>query len=156
MPATPNDSSTGGFVQPYSPPAVPLNDDTFDALMQGMVAGISGLPGDMVRPRWQPVPPKMPEATVDWCAIGVLDQAPEYGPYIQHWPGEPGNQYDRTKQGFDEYLNVVKMEIMATFYGPNASAYANIFRDGLSVGQNRDTLFANGMQLVSSDSVMSK
>src|SRR5574340_383319 len=65
-----NTSATGGYLSPDAS-ALPLEGDALDALLQGMVVGITGLPGAMVRPRWQSVVPKQPEPTVDWCAIGI-------------------------------------------------------------------------------------
>jgi hypothetical protein len=151
-----NDSSTGGFVAPYSPPVPPLDDDALDQLLQQLVAGVTGLPGTLVRPRWQGTPPIMPEPATDWCAIGVIDATPECGAVLLHWRGEPTNIADIAGQGFDEYQSMVTLRIMASFYGPNAAANADLFRDGLSVGQNRETLFANNSQLVSTDCVMGK
>src|SRR4051812_9766277 len=55
-----NDSSTGGYLSPVVASSA-LQDAALDALLQQMVAGITGLPGNMVRPRWQPVTPKQPE-----------------------------------------------------------------------------------------------
>jgi hypothetical protein len=151
-----NDSSTGGFVRSYAPPVPPSCDDAFDAIMQNMVSGITGIPGNLVRPRWQPILPQIPEPTVDWCAIGVVYENPEYSSVVRHWQGEPTNPGDRNGQGFDEYNGIVFVEILSSFYGPNASANANAFRDGLSIGQNREALYLANMQLVSYDGRMVK
>jgi len=144
-----NDSSTGGYLVPSSPP--PLEDSALDAILQGVVVGITGLPGTMVSPRWQPVVRKQPEAVVDWCAIGVVSETPEFSAYTRHWPGEPSDPDDRAGQGYDEQIRHETLEVMASFYGPNSRGNANMFRAGLAVAQNREALYFQNMNFVSTD-----
>lgn len=134
----PNDSSTGGYLSPgvASPP---LEDLDLDAVLQPVVVGITGLPGAMVRPRWQPVVPKQPEPDVDWCAIGVLDIRPEDTPVLQHVPGG---------EGTDEMVRHELLDVLASFYGPRAGRFASMLHDGLFVPQNREGLRAAGMALI--------
>jgi hypothetical protein len=79
-----NTSATGGLLAPVAE-VPPLTDDALDALFQVAVSGITGISGALVRPRWQPTPPKHPEPSVDWCAIGITDITPDDGPSIQHF-----------------------------------------------------------------------
>jgi len=131
-----NDSSTGGYLPPAGTPA-PAEDTALDALLQLVVVGITGLPGNMVRPRWQPNPPKQPEPSVNWCAIGVTVITPDAGPYIEHVATDQDNlQRHET------------IEMACTFYGPQAGTNAALLRDGLSVPQNTETLQLNGMGFV--------
>ena len=133
----PNTSATGGFLQPTSPPA--LEDDALAIALQATVAGITGIDGTLVRPRWQATPPQQPEAQVDWCGIGVLNEEPEGNMVMQHDPSGDGFSVS--------YQNVI-LEVMASFYGPNAGGYANILREGLLVTQNRDAMKALNLNLV--------
>lgn len=126
----PNTSATGGYLPP-SVASPPLEGDALDAEFQKAVVGITGLPGAMVRPRWQPGNPKQPEPGVDWCAIGVTLQTPDATPHIQHDPA--GNGLDRLKR--HEAINV-----LCTFYGPNGMRYAATLRDGLQMPQNLEAL----------------
>lgn len=111
---------------PYLTPAAlpaPLYDDALDDLFQGLLAGITGLPGDLVRPRYQRKPPKQPAADVTWCAVGVMDIDPDAGPALD----------------VDQVGALVRHEtlhVLASFYGPNASAAAAQARDGLTLPQN--------------------
>jgi len=57
----------------------PLMDAALDAVFQALVVGITGLPGTLVRPRWQPVPPTQPSVTTNWAAIGVTTNAADAG-----------------------------------------------------------------------------
>ncbi len=131
-----NSSATGGYLTPNIP--YPLDDDSLDALLQGLVVGCTGLDGSLVRPRWQAAAPKQPPTNVNWCAIGVMTFDPDDGPWIAYDPSNDVGLYYR-----HETLNVV-----ATFYGPNAGQYAGILRDGLAIPQNTDVLRANAMAYV--------
>lgn len=133
-----NDSSTGGYLIPtaISPP---LEDSALDAIFQQMIVGITGLPGAMVRPRWQQTVPKQPETTVNWCALGVTVQIPDDGPAIVHNP---------TRDGSDTYIRHEQIDVLASFYGPNAKQYAQQLADGLAIPQNLEQLKANDMNSV--------
>jgi len=96
----------------------------------------------MVRPRWQLQPPNLPDVGIDWCAVGVLDTRP-LGIYPATWPflyGDPDNlvQYQRHEE----------FELMCSFYGPQADAYASNLHDGACVWQNYHVLKRVGIKLV--------
>lgn len=133
-----NDSSTGGFIPPAGSPA-PLTDAALDALFQQLVVGVTGLAGDMVRPRWQPIVPKQPDPSTNWCAIGVTDIAPDDYPSEVH--SGAGN-------GSDTQSDHESITVIASFYGPNALANAKQLRSGLYVAQNRETLVAANINLI--------
>jgi len=134
-----NDSSTGGYLAPFAPP--PPDDADFDKIVQAAVVGITGLPGNLVRPRWQPVAPIQPEATVNWCAIGVISYAPDANAAFL-------GSTDGQSQSSQRHEAI---ELLASFYGPSASGYAHLMRDGIAVGQNRDALRASGVAVVGTD-----
>jgi len=133
----PNTSATGGYLAPVG--AVPADDLDLDVLLQGAVAGITGLPGEMVRPRWQPVTPRQPEPNENWCAIGIASEQPENTPSIEHDPGSGTSTLKRHPV----------FEVLASFYGPAAGRYAATLRDGLYIPQNREPLRAAGVAVVS-------
>ncbi|MDE1905295.1 MAG: hypothetical protein KGH75_02435 [Rhodospirillales bacterium] len=139
-----NDSSTGGFLPPAGSPA-PVEDLALDAVVQQLVVGITGLPGNLVRPRWQPTVPKQPEASTNWCAIGVLEIEPDNAPAIIHQAA--GNGADLLRR--DE-----RVTVLASFYGPAGMANAALLRDGLYLAQNNDFLSSNGIGLVDTTSIV--
>ncbi|EKS9840587.1 hypothetical protein QDD82_001373 [Burkholderia cepacia] len=124
------DSSTGGYLAP-AVDAPPSEDDALDDLVHDLIAGVTSLQPDLVRPRWQPTVPKQPEPSVDWCAFGVQEQEPDAGPAIQH---------DGTGDGHDTYIRHQDVDVMCTFYGPRAKGYAQRLADGLAIPQNREQL----------------
>lgn len=138
-----NTSATGGYIQPAST-AVPEEDLALDVILQDMVAGITGLAGEMVRPRWQPTQARMPEVTANWCAIGVNMIRPDDNAAISH---------DPTGDGADSLVRHEDIELLSTFYGPEAAMRAAMLRDGLQIAQNREALTANGIGFVTAGEV---
>jgi len=131
-------SATGGYLSPTS--AAPDEDAALDDDLTEAVEGITGLPGDLVRPRWQPKPPKMPAPDIDWCAIGVADD--------DTTPGYPYLAHDGTAGGSSTQSTAEQMTVLASFYGPNARAFTKLLRDGLFLDQNREQLKLKGLFFV--------
>lgn len=140
-----NTSATGGYLAPTS--AAPANDDALEDILQAALAGIAGLDGSLVRPRFQPGNPKQPEASVDWCAFGVTDTSPEDMPYVAHDGNANGGLGQDNMQRHEDFT------ALATFYGPNAKGYAERVRDGLYIPQNREELAANLIAFVNTDTI---
>lgn len=134
-----NDSSTGGYLAPVDAQPPP-DDAALDAIFQQLVVGVTGLPGSLVRPRWQPIVPKQPEASVNWCAIGVNEQDPDASPVLQH---------NSAGDGSDTYIRHQSIDVLCSFYGPGAKGYAQLLADGLCVPQNIEQIKARGMAFVS-------
>jgi hypothetical protein len=132
-----NDSTSAGYITPVVDAT--LSDDPLADALQRMVAGITGLPGQMVRPRFQVDPPDMPENDQDWCAISVAEADPPAGNMEQTQDGAADGGLGQTKaRGYET------MTALASFYGPKAQHYATLLRDGLLISQNRDTMQADG------------
>ncbi|HDV6327447.1 TPA: hypothetical protein RJR39_003540 [Burkholderia cenocepacia] len=134
-----NDSSTGGYLAP-AVDAPPDEDDALDDLLHDLIAGITALPPDLVRPRWQPVVAKQPEPGVNWCAFGIQTQTPDASPAIVH---------NGADEGSDTYIRHQDLEVLGTFYGPAAKGYAQRLADGLALPQNREQLQLLDMAFVS-------
>jgi hypothetical protein len=117
-----------------------LEDAALDAALQAAAVGMTGLDGTLVRPLWQNPPPKQPDPTVNWCAIGVLGFTPDAGPYITHIAGPL-----ITDPSADLEIRHEEFEVLTAFYGPNARAYSTILRDGLGVTQNLEPLKSQGL-----------
>lgn len=130
-----NDSASGGYLLPTDSV---VNDDALEDLLQSVVVGITGLPGDLVRPRWQPDPPPLPDVAVNWCAIGSIDFDTEGTASIEHDPDADAGM------GQDDLTTWETFDVVASFYGPNSQRYAGILRDGLQIGQNREAMWLAG------------
>ncbi|MGS0981347.1 phage neck terminator protein [Burkholderia glumae] len=130
-----NDSSTGGYLAP-TVDVPPDEDDALDGLVHDLIAGVTALSPDQVRPRWRTTVLKQPAPDANWCAFGVSDQAPDASPVIQH---------DGTGDGSDTYIRHQGIEVACSFYGPNAKGYAQRLADSLAIPQNREALGVNDM-----------
>ena len=131
----PNTSATGGYLAPAASPA-PLEGQSFDDFLQQVVVGISGVEGKYVRPRWQRTPPNQPDFDVDWIAFGITSQRPDTYAYVGPFgTGAAGETIQRHEA----------CDILLSFYGPNATAVMERFREGTQIAQNREALFLAGM-----------
>ena len=146
-----NTSATGGYLAPAAE-TPPLTDDALDALFQAAVSAVTGLSGQYVRPRWQPVPPRQPEPSTDWAAIGILEITPDDGPHIQHVGSNVGGTGE---VGRDDYIRHETITLLCTFHGPLGMRYAAKLRDGLGIPQNTEGLRANGIGFVESGPIRS-
>jgi hypothetical protein len=141
----PNTSATGGYLAPAPTPA-PVEGDALMQLLQQVVVGVTGMDGMLVRPRWQLNEPNQPSVTTDWCAIGVMRRIAQDYPYQQHNPAGDGST---------RMLRWETLEILASFYGPNAASNAKLLRDGLYVWQNRAALRAANINVIDADEILS-
>lgn len=138
----PNTSASGGYLVPTS--AELLEGDALDDILTEAVAGITGLDGKLVRPKWQPKPPKRPALSVDWCALGVTENAADAGPVIEH---------NATGLGEDRYTRHKDITVLATFYGPNGKSFAQRLEDGINIPQNLEQLQENSISFISTGTI---
>lgn len=137
-----NDSSTGGPLGPTSAP--PPDDLDLDTIIGTLIAGVTGLPGDMVRPRWQETQPRVPDVTETWIAVGVTATMPDDTPVqIHHGEGD----------GYTILRTFYRLDVLASFYGPKGDAYAKLTRDSFYVGQNREAMRSYGLNLIGFDTI---
>lgn len=139
-----NDSSTGGALLPTNST---LTGDARDDVLQALIVSITGLDGSLVRPRWQPNPPKQPAPDVDWCAIGITDDEPGASVAIIHDPTADDGQ------GADIMIRHRNLSVLASFYGPNSAAYAEQAQDGLALPQNIEILQSQLMTYSNTDTI---
>lgn len=129
----PNTSATGGYLADVTPPAEGV---TLRRFIGELLRGVTGLPGDLVRPSWQENPPPMPAYGTDWLAYGVTARRVEAG---EPWQAE---KTDGTGSALRRHE---MLDVQVTAYGNNAEAILASLRDGLDVAQNREQLFLAGV-----------
>ena len=130
---TGNTSATGGYLSPTDE-AIPGGLSLEDFLVS-IVQQITGISGDLVRPLWQAEPPKQPDITVDWVAVGLKDiHTKSLDAYVE--------QQDDGGATLQQHEFV---DLFCSFYGPNSVTYSTRFRDGLKISQNREQLLLAGM-----------
>jgi hypothetical protein len=127
---TPNTSATGGYILPTS--TLPIQGKlTLEQFVQSVLVGISGLPGNLIRPKFQVKPPQQPEVEVNWIAFDANESIPDTYAY------ETTNAQGQTINERQETLL-----IKCSFYGPNGLGYYKLVRDGLQMTQNLEALRA--------------
>lgn len=132
-----NASSIAGYLTPTTP--LPVDDEFLGRRLSNLVAGVTGLPGNLVRPRWQRDPGPIPGPDVNWAAVGVISY-PNPGGTPVFYHVSDGDGHNDVRDGGD-------VQAIATFYGPSCSAYARLCRTGLWVGQNWEQLGPLGISL---------
>lgn len=130
-----NTSATGGFLQ-HSPAQ---GQHQLEDVLHDVFTGITGFADELVRPRWQPDPPEVPEPDVNWCAFGITQFDPANFPEIRHH-GEG--------DGHDELVDYEELQVLVSFYGPLHMVNARALRRGLHVQQNRALLRPAGLAFV--------
>lgn len=132
-----NTSATGGYLLPGTSPT-PVEGTSFEDFLHDVIAGITGLSGKLMRPRWQDEPPNIPQAATTWAAFGITAWDPDTYAVERENPVGDGSV---------DLIRHETNEILVSFYGPDSSLYAGILRDGLQVSQNRSVLTAAGIGL---------
>lgn len=127
-------SATGG---PLPQANTTTTDEQLENVLMDTVAGILNLPHTLVRPRWQPRPPKQPEPNVNWASVGIMSRAATDFPYIKHFPGGP-----------DRLTRWGTLDVMVSLFGPACQELAEQLRDGFYIDQNREQLGAIGVKMI--------
>jgi hypothetical protein len=139
----PNTSADGGYLTDQYPK--PPSAEVVQHALQEAVAVLAGLPGNLVRPRWQPLPPVQPPADITWVSIGVVMVEADNFPSLVHVGGVsllPG-----LPPGYEVMQRHQTITVEATFYGPEAEDAAGAVRDALHLPSNIAMLAPVGLKL---------
>lgn len=132
-------SATGGYLQPSTPVDY---DEALDDIFHAAIFGITQIPKNLIRPRWQPEPPNQPDFTTNWAAFGIMTMDGDRFSYQRHSPAGSGGL------GSTDIERDEKLKLLISFYGPNCAGYQARWSLGLQLSQNRDELSAAGIKLV--------
>lgn len=134
--ASANTSATGGYL--IDRPPLPPNDAQIVAMLQNMVSQMSGLPGHLVRPRWQSMPPTQPDASVTWASIGTVRQEVDDFPQIFH----DGHAWldGAIAAGASRMQRHSTLYVLLTVYGPLSVDIAQRMRDAMYMPQQMEMM----------------
>lgn len=105
--------------------------------LQTVFVGITGLPGNMVRPKWQVEPPKEPDLTVNFMSMGIGVAVPDANGYV-----------DVDENGATVTQRHETLEIGCDLFGPSAMEIAGLIRDGFQIPNNLEGLRTANMGFV--------
>lgn len=126
--------------QPYILPTdseTPPRGLSLIQFIQTVIVGVSGLPGPMVRPKWQVEPPKNPDIFTNWMALGIDASTPDANMYVDSYP-----------DGVTVSQRHELLEVGCSIYGPDALDIYTLIRDGLQVQTNLEALRSGNMGFV--------
>jgi hypothetical protein len=128
------DSSQAGYLQgstltPYG--------DALEDLFAHVIQGITGLPGNLVRPKNQVTPATLPAFDVNWASFNVFVEPTLWNAYKTMQ-----NDLSYTVEGTET------LRVTATFYGPGYQDLERSWRDGIQLAQNRDELTSWGIAFI--------
>jgi hypothetical protein len=113
---TANTSASGGYLYPAPSAPLPANLSFLEFLQQVFVS-LSGLPGNLVFPRWQLNPPKQPDACVDWMAVGVQSITPDANAYVGTIPSTNASGFIEIIANPENYMQNVQPQNTVTVNG---------------------------------------
>lgn len=145
-----NTSATGGFLTPEGDAAPqPLADEALVDFLQETVAGVLGIDSSLVRPRWQPEPPNLPQSNTSWVAMGITLILSDWDAAVAHEGDENAGNGETT------LLRQQTINVLCSCFGPKAQSYADTLRDGLQISQNREALIRNGFDFIGTEDAVS-
>lgn len=135
------DSTEEGILQPRDDPFpyAPAESTTLENWLQHWVAAVTYIDSERARPRWQQVPPNIPDfnAVECWLSLGITKRRPlNMYSWVEFRNGsDPHSLMSRHEE----------IEVLVTFWGREADTYATNFHSGLMVWQNTHLLRLVGM-----------
>lgn len=127
------DSSIFGYLAPLD---TTLDDDNLDDFIHDFIQGITSLDTAAIRPQWQRIPANSPDIATNWISFGVVDRVDDFMP----------------SYSFDPIIGMTisrnqLLKVQLSFIGPLCNSIQAIFRDGITIEQNRDILTASGFSV---------
>ena len=128
------DSSVQGYLS--STNAI-LEDQELDRFIHDLIYGITRLDPTLIRPRWQQEPANLPANGTTWCAFGITNKI---------------NDTNASEKFINTGTIITRnqeVDILISCYGTQAGQLDSVFREGISLAQNREHMRLNNIGYVS-------
>lgn len=127
------------MIQPVAP-SPPLEGAALLKFLQNWITPLTGLTGDLVRPRWQPEPANIPDVGTVWMAFGIVSRRFDTFPVVVS-SSDLETQLTRQEE----------LRLLCSVYDLGSTGEADrvtsLLRDNLAVYQNLEPLLAAGFML---------
>jgi hypothetical protein len=144
----PNNSASGGPLQPNNPPAPPLQSQALLVFLQKWFVQLSALDTSLVIAGFQPEPPIIPAAATAWMAFSILARPADTFPSVEH----VGATVEPPVDGYDQLQRNEELQILCSFFDTGSTGIADqigsLVRDNLAIPQNSEYLKSQGQQMV--------
>lgn len=135
-----NDSTTPGYLTPVGD--LPKYDEDLEREISRWIRGVSGLPAEVVFPRWTDPQRKIPNNGTTWCGFGITTIP------------QPLSQADvQISDVESQQWTWEKVTVICCFYGPGGGGCASTFRAGIFVAQNNVELNHSGLSLMEAGTI---
>lgn len=168
---TANTSQTGGPLSPSDPQVyydtdyavsdytpvpgsvpMPISGAAFNKVLHDWLMGLTGLPGNMIMPRWQIIPPNIPDSTiVDWMTFGVTRKSRQGTAFVRHHSAAPSIGLPN---GFDQNVRWEEFTVLCSIYGPNHDMTETAISQGMWIMQNNESLLQNQIRPIGTDEIV--
>ncbi len=132
-----NDSTTPGVLA-----VVDSDYRNPEDVLRIYLAALTGIDKLLVRKRWTQKPGTRPKIGTDWAAVGIDRVRTEGFPY-QHGQ-KPVLESDPDVNSRTSWQT---LHCIASFYGPNAAALSDSFRESIQLPQNNKVLKGYGLTI---------
>ncbi|AUG99748.1 hypothetical protein CWC46_07880 [Prodigiosinella confusarubida] len=122
-----NDSTAPGYLTPVGD--APEYDEELEREISRWIRGVTGIDAKLVFPRWTDPQSSIPKNGITWVGFGITTNP---------LPDTPANV--QVSEENSEQWTWEQVTVLCCFYGPHGSGMASLFRAGIAVEQNQDTL----------------
>lgn len=122
-----NDSTEPGYLTPVGD--APEYDQELERQISRWIRGVTGLNTSLLFSRWTNPQSTIPTNGATWVAFGITTNP---------LPDTPANI--QVSEESSEQWTWEQVTVLCCFYGPQGSGMASLFRAGITVEQNQDTL----------------
>ena len=131
-----NTSATGGYLVPEQG----MTRHELEELLRTVFSGCTGIKRINVRTKWKAEPDNIPKKAETWLSFAIMSRESPKA-QVLHLETLDG-------EGSSRVMTHETIEVLTSFFGPDAEDMAVRLKAALQVSQNREALFREGVAFV--------